>query len=67
MLLAEFWIGLGRTVQEQRADARFLKAASDLREIAEREPERARAMERFKNEGTEESWLDAQKLFGPTE
>ena len=37
----------------------FLKAASDLREMAEREPERARAMERFKNEGTEESWIDA--------
>jgi hypothetical protein len=28
-------------------------------------PERARAMERFKTEGTEESWLDAQKLLGP--
>jgi DNA primase len=46
------------------ADARFLKAASDLREMAEREPERARAMERFKSEGTEESWRDAQKLLG---
>jgi DNA primase len=46
-------------------DARFLKAASDLREMAERVPERARAMERFKTEGTEESWLDAQKLLGP--
>ena len=44
-------------------DARFLQAASDLREMAEREPERARAMERFKNEGTEESWLDAQRLL----
>jgi DNA primase len=49
------------------SDARFLKAASDLREMAERQPERARAMERFKSEGTEESWLDAQKLLGPTE
>jgi DNA primase len=49
------------------SDARFLKAASDLREMAEREPERARAMERFKSEGTEESWLDAQKLLGPTD
>lgn len=46
------------------AEARFLKAASDLREMAEREPERARAMERFKSEGTEESWRDAQKLLG---
>jgi DNA primase len=46
------------------AEARFLKAAGDLREMAEREPERARAMERFKNEGTEESWRDARKLLG---
>ena len=44
-------------------DTRFLKAANDLREMAERAPERARAMERFKTEGTEESWLDAQKLL----
>ena len=47
-------------------DARFLKAASDLREMAERAPERARAMERFKSEGTEESWNEAQKLLGRT-
>jgi DNA primase len=46
------------------AEARFLKAAGDLREMAEREPERVRAMERFKNEGTEESWRDARKLLG---
>ncbi|HUO88157.1 MAG TPA: DNA primase [Rhizomicrobium sp.] len=44
-------------------DARFLQAASDLREMAERAPERARAMERFKTEGTEESWQEAQKLL----
>ena len=50
-------------------DARFLRAAQDLRELAEREPERARALERFKTEGTEESWREAQRLFGqgPTE
>ncbi len=48
-------------------DARFLKAASDLREMAERAPERARAMERFKSEGTEESWNEAQRLLGPRE
>ena len=46
-------------------DARFLQAASDLREMAERAPERARAMERFKTEGTEESWAEAQRLLGP--
>jgi DNA primase len=45
-------------------EARFLKAASDLREMAERAPERARAMERFKAEGTEESWQEAQRLLG---
>jgi DNA primase len=44
-------------------DARFLKAASDLREMAERAPERARAMERFKSEGTEESWQEAERLL----
>ena len=46
------------------ADARFLKAASDLREMAEGAPERARAFERYKSEGTEESWREAQKLLG---
>ena len=49
--------------QSDDADARFLKAASDLREMAERAPERARAVERFKSEGTEESWREAQKLL----
>jgi DNA primase len=44
-------------------DARFLQAASDLREMAERAPERARAMERFKSEGTEESWQEAERLL----
>jgi DNA primase len=44
------------------AEARFLKAASDLREMAERAPERVRAMERFKAEGTEESWNEVQRL-----
>lgn len=55
---------MSQTDDAKDADARFLKAASDLREMAEREPERVRAMERFKSEGTEESWRDAQKLLG---
>ena len=42
----------------------FSKPPAILREMAERAPERARAMERFKTEGTEESWLEAQKLLG---
>ncbi|MEI9996232.1 MAG: DNA primase [Rhizomicrobium sp.] len=45
-------------------EARFLQAASDLREMAEHAPERARAMERFKTEGTEESWNEAERLLG---
>ncbi|MBS0470238.1 MAG: DNA primase [Proteobacteria bacterium] len=47
-------------------DARFLKAAGDLREMAELGPQRAQAMERFKSDGTEESWREAQRLLGPT-
>ncbi|MEJ1967619.1 MAG: DNA primase [Rhizomicrobium sp.] len=45
-------------------EARFLQAAGDLREMAERAPERARAMERFKTDGTEESWREAERLLG---
>ncbi|HWD27127.1 MAG TPA: DNA primase [Rhizomicrobium sp.] len=45
-------------------EARFLKACADLREMAERAPERARAFERFKADGTEESWNEAQRLLG---
>ena len=55
---------MSQTDDAKDDDARFLKAAGDLREMAEREPERARAMERFKSEGTEESWRDARKLLG---
>ncbi len=55
---------MSQTDDADDAEARFLKAANDLREMAEREPERARAMERFKSEGTEESWRDARKLLG---
>jgi hypothetical protein len=35
--------------------------------MAELDPERARAMERFKSEGTEESWRDARRLLGSRE
>jgi len=48
---------------DDAGDARFLQAANDLREMAERAPERDRAVERFKSEGTEESWREAQKLL----
>ncbi|MEJ0044644.1 MAG: hypothetical protein WDM81_21580 [Rhizomicrobium sp.] len=53
----------GDPAEIEGSDARFLKAASDLREMAERAPERARAMERFKTEGTEESWIEAERLL----
>ena len=53
----------GDPAEIEGTDARFLKAASDLREMAERAPERARAMERFKAEGTEESWIEAERLL----
>jgi DNA primase len=45
-------------------DARFLRAAAQLREMAELAPERKRAVERFKSEATEENWLQAQRLLG---
>lgn len=45
-------------------ETRWLRAVAQLREIAELEPERVRAMERFKNEPTEESWRDAHRLMG---
>ena len=45
-------------------DARFLRAAAQLREMAELAPERNRAVERFKSEATEENWLQAQRLLG---
>ncbi len=48
-------------------EARFLKAASDVREMTEGAPERVRAVERFKTEATEESWRAARKLLGPSD
>ena len=49
--------GLGEDVE-----ARWLGAARHLRDIAELEPERLRAMERFKTEATEESWAEALSI-----
>jgi hypothetical protein len=43
-------------------EARWLGAARHLREIAELEPERLKAMERFKTEATEESWAEALSI-----
>jgi len=47
-------------------ETRWLRATAQLRELAELEPERHRAMERFKHDGTEESWRDAHRLFSGT-
>ena len=44
-------------------EARWLRAAVQLREMAEFEPERMRAMERFKAEASEESWQEAHRLL----
>jgi DNA primase len=46
-------------------EARWLAAAHQLREIVEIDPERRRAVERFKNEASEESWRDAHRLLVP--
>ncbi len=50
--------------EDEDVDAGFLRLANDLCKTAERPSERARAMERFRNEGTEESWNEAQRLLG---
>ena len=44
-------------------EARFLRAAGDLREMAEWEPERARAFERLGSEASEESWQEARSFL----
>jgi hypothetical protein len=46
-------------------EACWLRAAAQLREIAELDPERKRAVERFNTEATEESWHDAHRLLAP--
>ncbi len=51
------------TASGEDADARFLRAASQLRDMAERDPERKRALERFKQEPSEESWLEVRRLL----
>jgi DNA primase len=48
---------------DEDIEARWLRAASQLRDMAQGNPERDRAVERFKSEGTEESWQDARRLL----
>ena len=47
----------------EEAETRFLRAASDLREMAQWEPERARAFERLSNEASEEAWREAKRFL----
>ena len=51
-------------LSDHDTEARFLRAALDLRNLAEWEPERARALERFATEGSEESWAQARRFLG---
>ncbi|HEY1632571.1 MAG TPA: DNA primase [Rhizomicrobium sp.] len=50
------------TDNEEDIEARWRGAARHLREIAELEPERLKAMERFKTEATEEAWAEALSI-----
>ncbi len=43
-------------------EVRWLRAAAQLREMAQTGPERKQALERFKSEASEESWLDWCRL-----
>jgi DNA primase len=49
--------------EAEDVDTRWLRAVAQLREIAELDPERKRAVERFNSEATEESWGDAHRLL----
>src|ERR1700749_3689736 len=48
----------------EECEARFLRAAAQLRDMAELEPERQRAAERLKAEASEESWAEYRRLRG---
>jgi len=67
--MAELLTRLGVTPESQETEtgpeteARFLRAAGDLREMAEWEPERARAFERLGHEASEESWQEARSFL----
>lgn len=55
--------GGGAVVEE--IEARWLAATAQLREIAEIDPERRQAVERFKTEASEENWRSAHRLLVP--
>ena len=53
----------GEAVDVNAIEARWLEAASQLREMAEFEAERKKALERFVSEANEESWRDWHRLL----
>ncbi len=55
------------TASGEDADARFLRAARQLRDMAELDPERRRALERFRQEPNEERWLEVRRLLDTRE
>ena len=55
--------GLAGGADAEDTEARFLQAVADLREIVELEPERSRAVERFNDEPSDETWRNAQRLL----
>jgi hypothetical protein len=48
---------------EDDTEARFLRAAADVRAMAQWEPERERALQRFAAEGSEEAWAAASRFL----
>ncbi len=48
----------------EELEAKFLRAAAQLRDMAELEPERQRAAERLKAEASEEGWAEYRRLRG---
>jgi len=50
-------------VPDEDVEGCFLGAATQLREMTERAPERSKAMERFKSDPNEQTWADASRLL----
>jgi DNA primase len=53
----------GEAIDVNAVEARWLEAAAQLREMAEFEAERKKALERFVSEANEESWRDWHRLL----
>ncbi len=55
--------GAGGGADAGEIEGRWLRATAQLREMVEADPERRRALARFKSEASEESWREAQRLL----